>query len=75
MWGLIAYPKCKKGYSNFACCICRPAVPNCKDLGFNAGIDLSCAKKIVIGSPKLGVCKDGEEKNGLLCYPKCPKNY
>ncbi len=75
MWGAVAYPKCRTGYSFFGCCICRPAVPNCVALGFNAGIDLSCAKKIIIGSPKQGSCKAGEEKNGLLCYPICPANY
>lgn len=49
--GLLWYPKCKTGYNPFGCCICRPSVPNCAALGFNRGIDLSCAKKIIIGSP------------------------
>jgi hypothetical protein len=49
--GLIYYPKCKAGYSAFGCCICRPAVPDCVAFGYNKGIDLSCAKKIVIGKP------------------------
>jgi hypothetical protein len=45
MSGLIAYPKCKSGYSPFGCCICRPTPPNCRAIGMNGGIDLSCAKK------------------------------
>jgi hypothetical protein len=48
MNGLIAYPKCKTGYNNLGCCICRPKIPNCLALGLNAGIDLSCAKKIIV---------------------------
>jgi hypothetical protein len=23
-WGAVVYPKCKSGYDNVACCICRP---------------------------------------------------
>lgn len=30
-WGLVVYPKCRPGYHNFACCICRPEVPKCSD--------------------------------------------
>jgi hypothetical protein len=48
-WGAVVYPKCKSGFSPVGCCICRPAVPNCKALGMNGGIDLSCAKKLIIG--------------------------
>ena len=56
------HPTFKTGYSPFGCCICRPRVPNCSALGFNGGIDLTCAKKIIIGAPKQGSCKAGEEK-------------
>jgi hypothetical protein len=44
--GLMYYPKCRSGYSAFGCCICRPSAPNCGALGYNGGIDLSCAKKV-----------------------------
>lgn len=44
MWGLIYYPKCKRGYSAFGCCICRPSYVNC--LGFGPQLDLSCRKQI-----------------------------
>lgn len=26
-YGLFVYPKCKEGYSNVGCCLCRPACP------------------------------------------------
>jgi hypothetical protein len=42
--GAIFYPKCKSGFKNVGCCICRPSRPNCRALGLNNGIDLSCAK-------------------------------
>jgi len=48
-WGAVVYPKCKSGFSPSGCCICRPSTPNCQALGMNAGIDISCAKKIDIG--------------------------
>jgi len=41
----------------------------------NPGIDLSCAKKIIIGAPVTGTCGANEEKNGGLCYKKCNANY
>jgi hypothetical protein len=71
MWGAIAYPKCAAGYSPFGCCICRPGVPDCGKLGLNPGIDLSCAKKVVIGSPQLGTCASNQEMDAGLCYQSC----
>jgi hypothetical protein len=44
-YGFIAYPKCKPGFTNFGCCICRPPKPNCKELGFINQWDLSCEKR------------------------------
>jgi hypothetical protein len=46
--GLLCYPKCRDGYHNFGCCICRPPVPDCTAEGMNSGIDLSCAKKSIL---------------------------
>lgn len=60
MWGAVAYPKCKTGYSPAGCCICRPAVPDCNKEGYNGGIDLSCAKKIIIGTPHQGGCETND---------------
>ena len=73
--GLIVYPKCKAGYSNFGCCLCRPPKPRCSDYNLNSGIDLSCAKKIKIGDPVSGDCPSGKEKNVGLCYPACRSGY
>ncbi|MBL24786.1 MAG: hypothetical protein CMM48_12915 [Rhodospirillaceae bacterium] len=73
--GLIYYPKCKRGYHSFGCCICRPHVPNCHRYGLNKGIDLSCAKKIYIGHPKTGQCSRGHEKDAGLCYKNCKRGF
>lgn len=74
-WGAIVYPKCRSGYHNFGCCICRPRVPNCKRLGMNRGIDLSCAKKIKIGRPHVADCNSGMERQAGLCYKRCRSGY
>lgn len=71
----IVYPKCKTGYHNIGCCICRPSTPNCGNYNLNSGIDLSCAKKIRIGDPVVGVCNSGEERDAGLCYPNCKSGY
>jgi Calcium-binding EGF domain len=75
MSGAIAYPKCKPGYSAFGCCICRPDVPNCPSLGLNTGIDLSCAKKVIIGDPTPKICSSGLETDAGLCYPTCKSGF
>jgi hypothetical protein len=41
----------------------------------NPGIDLSCAKKIIIGDPKPMDCPGNEEKDAGLCYKKCDKGF
>lgn len=74
MDGLIAYPKCKSGYDNVGCCICRPNTPNCNKQGMNSGIDLSCAKKIVIRSPQAASCGSNKDYDAGLCYAQCPTN-
>jgi hypothetical protein len=71
----IYYPKCKSGYKNFGCCICRPTKPNCRALGLNNGIDLSCAKKVSIGDPRVGTCPAGQQNDAGLCYPNCRSGY
>jgi hypothetical protein len=65
------YPKCKPGYYSVACCICRPNAPNCNALGFNKGIDLSCAKIIIIGDPMRMDCAAGQIYDAGLCYSGC----
>jgi len=71
----MVYPKCKPGYSPFGCCICRPTVPDCNALGMNGGLDLSCTKKLVLGSPSPADCAAGLEYDAGLCYPKCKTGY
>lgn len=75
MWGAIAYPKCRSGYSPFGCCICRPSQPNCAKYGLNSGIDLSCAKKIEIGNPRSMSCASNLEYDAGLCYTKCKSGF
>lgn len=41
----------------------------------NPGIDLSCAKKIIIGKPYTGQCEPDQEKDVGLCYKKCDTAY
>jgi hypothetical protein len=74
MQGLIYYAKCKPGYDNIGL-ICRPKQPNCKALGLGGQLDLSCAKKITIGAPKIGICKKGYQEQAGLCYRNCEKGY
>jgi len=50
-------------------------VPGCHTLGMNGGLDLSCAKKYVIGSPSVADCAAGSEYDAGLCYPKCKSGY
>lgn len=69
--GLIWYPRCRPGYTAVGCCICRPAAPNCAALGLNAGIDLSCAKRVTVGAPFIGTCGSGQELDAGLCYKTC----
>jgi hypothetical protein len=73
--GLIYYPKCKSGFYAIGCCICRPSAPNCGALGFNGGIDLSCAKKITIGDPISMECPAGQIYDAGLCYSGCQAGY
>jgi len=70
-WGAVVYPKCRSGYSPFGCCICRPKVPNCSSYSLNDGIDLSCAKKVIIGDPKPMNCKIWQDEDAGLCYEPC----
>lgn len=83
MSGAIAYPKCREGYSAFGCCICRPNAPDCGQLGLGGRLDLSCAKIIKVGEPKLGVCPGGstgvpgsaQQMDAGLCYRGCGPGY
>jgi len=75
-WGAIYYPKCKWGYENFGCCICRPKSFRCSDYGLGHQVDISCHKR-VLHSPGLSgkICKPGYYQSGLLCYPNCKSGF
>jgi len=75
MWGAIAYPKCNPGWHNTGCCICSPDKPDCAQLGLAGEFAGSCAKKVSIGSPGLGTCTSGQERDGGLCYATCQSGY
>lgn len=73
--GLIYYPKCKPGFYNVGCCICRPNAIKCSAVGLNNGIDLSCGKKIIIGAPTGMSCAAGLEYDAGLCYKTCKAGF
>ena len=74
--GLIVYPKCRSGYSNIGCCICRPSFSSCPAEGYaDFRIDLSCGVKIKMGDPTPLICGSGLELDGALCYPPCAGGY
>ena len=71
------YQKCEAGYKGVAT-QCRPtSKPDCEKLGLKpSGIaPLSCAKRIQIGKPEVGVCGVGQERDAGLCYPNCPRGF
>ncbi|KRX06822.1 hypothetical protein PPERSA_11467 [Pseudocohnilembus persalinus] len=79
-WGLIIYPKCKQGYTNWECCVCANECPS----GFRDD-GLYCAKPAAYGRGAgyalwdKQKCFDrhsqGCEKNGALWYPKCREGF
>lgn len=73
--GAMYYPKCKSGYYAVGCCTCKPNTPNCTSLGMNNGIDVSCAKKIVIGNPNQMQCSFSFIKSSSLCFNSCREGY
>jgi hypothetical protein len=70
--GAIYYPKCRAGYHAVGCCICSPNCPTGQ-----TDIGVSCAKKSYgrgVGKP-LSTCPSGQDKDALLCYPKCKSGF
>lgn len=72
--GLIVYPKCKDGYFNDGCCLCRPKF-DCGKLGMGIRLFNSCGTKLEIGDPTPMKCNDDEDENAGLCYKKCKSGY
>ena len=70
--GAIIYPKCKEGFHAVGCCTCSPDCPTgMKDIG------VSCEKQKFsrgVGKP-LHTCAADQERDGLLCYPRCRTGY
>lgn len=71
-WGAVVYPKCRSGFHAAGCCVCSPDCPSgMTDIG------VSCQKRSygrTAGTP-LHACREGQERNGLLCYPRCKEGY
>ncbi len=75
-YGAIYYPKCKSGYDNVGCCICRQK--HCPSGYHDDGA--TCRKDVhIYGKPSYGrgvgkplsTCPSDEDKDALLCYKKC----
>ncbi len=41
----------------------------------NGAVDLSCAKKVLVGNPQLGTCAAGQQRDAGLCYAGCKPAY
>ena len=71
-YGGLWYKRCKDDFHNVGCCICSPDCPaGMKDIG------VSCEKQKFsrgVGKP-LHACAADQEKDGLLCYPRCRTGY
>lgn len=74
-WGALIYPKCKSGYHNVACCICRPNSFSCSSYGLGGQFDISCAKKIIIGDPIPMSCNSNQQMDAGLCYSPCNQGF
>lgn len=71
-WGAFVYAKCKPGYTNFGCCICRPIPINCPP-GWQSFLN-SCAKPSYVVAPITPHCGDKQYDAGL-CYTKCQAGF
>jgi hypothetical protein len=71
--GQIIYPKCRPGYRPFGSNICRPSNLSCTALGLNNGIDLSCAKKVIMRGyvipPAVPIMKQSAQFAGVNVRP------
>nr|AIG55473.1 secreted protein [Thraustotheca clavata] len=82
-YGALCYPKCKDGYENIGCCICRKK--GCSGVEGVTDIGVSCTKPKAYGRGAgyaiwdHGKCEkentQGCEKNGAMWYPKCRASY
>lgn len=80
---LIWYPKCRPGFDNFGCCICRPLgidSASCKkEYGASSYVmaGSSCYKGIDWSTlePHYPGCDTGKEMDAGLCYNKCGEGF
>lgn len=70
MWGAIAYPACKTGFSNVGANICSPVCPSgYTDMG------VSCLKPTTTRAPITAKCPAGTIYEDGLCYKACDAGY
>lgn len=70
MWGAIAYPTCKTGYTTAGANICTPVCPaGMADLG------PTCSKQSYTRETILPKCESGKQYDAGLCYDNCKGNY
>jgi len=89
-WGLIFYPNCRSGFSNFDCCICNQNCPSgfadqgafCAkpgSYGRGAGYPWKFGDKAFNYDAAKRRCENdnhqGCEQNGLIYYPRCAENF
>jgi len=79
-YGALYYPKCKDGYDNVGCCICRQkhCPSGYHDDGATCRRDVHIYGKSSygrgVGKP-LSTCPANEEKDAALCYTKCKSGF
>ena len=71
--GLLCYPRCKAGYSNYG----QGPVCWAKCPSGTTNLGISCKKRTYSrGVGKLASkCRSNYEKIGILCFPKCKRGY
>ncbi|MFN7924687.1 MAG: hypothetical protein U0Q16_31585 [Bryobacteraceae bacterium] len=70
MWGAMAYPTCKAGYSPVGANVCSPTCPSgMPDLG------AACAKQSYVRDTISPQCAAGQVYDAGLCYSACKASY
>jgi Tectonin domain len=70
MWGAIAYPACKAGFTNVGANICSPVCPaSFTDMG------VSCLKPTTTRATITAKCPSGTVYEDGLCYKPCDAGY
>jgi hypothetical protein len=70
MWGAMAYPTCKDGFTPFGSNVCTPVCPSgMTDIG------VSCAKQTYTRPTATATCAPGQVYEAGLCYVTCRPGY